>query len=147
MAAPLEELDDLDRRIVERLVEDGRLSFRALGDEIGLSANATAARVRALVRRGVITGFSAQLGPGVDGRGLEALIDLRLRSNAERARFETTLRELPAVAGAVHLTGAFDYQLSLSCRDAQEIDATIARLKDEGAVTETRTRVVLRRAI
>ena len=147
MAAPIDDLDEIDRRIVDRLVADGRLSWSALGAEIGLSANATGDRVRALVRRGVIDGFSARLGDGVRGRTLEASVDVRLRSNAVRAAFERLVLDLPAVVGAVHLTGAFDYQLSLACADTQEIDATIAALKDAGGVTETRTRIVLRRLV
>ena len=141
------DLDDLDRRIVERLQADGRISYRALGAEIGLSANATADRVRSLVRRGVIARFTAVLGPAADSRPLEAFIDLRLRSNADRDRFEEELTRQAAIAQAVHLTGAFDYQLRLRCSNAEEIDATIAALKNAGLVTETRTRVVLRRVI
>lgn len=141
------DLDDLDRRIVERLQADGRVSYRALGAEIGLSANATADRVRSLVRRGVIARFTAVLGPAADSRPLEAFIDLRLRSNADRDRFESELTRQPAIAQAVHLTGAFDYQLHLRCSNAEEIDATIATLKNAGLVTETRTRVVLRRVL
>jgi Lrp/AsnC family leucine-responsive transcriptional regulator len=145
--AGYEDLNELDRRIVDRLVEDGRVSYRQLGDEIGLSANATADRVKALVKRGVITGFTALLGDGTGRRPLEAIIDLRLRSNAERSKFEEHVRSLPAIADAVHLTGTFDYQLKIACRNAEEIDHTIATLKDQGGVTETRTRVVLRRVV
>ncbi len=139
------DLDALDRQILELLTEDGRISYAALGDRIGLSANAAADRVRNMVRRGVITGFTAQVDESAGTRSLEAVIDLRLKDNESRPRFEQLLRESPVVVGAVHLTGPFDYQLRLACGDATEIDAVVGRLKNEGGVRDTQTRVVLRR--
>jgi Lrp/AsnC family transcriptional regulator, leucine-responsive regulatory protein len=144
---PVVPLDDLDRKIVDSLRRDGRIPFRALGDEIGLSANATADRVRGLLRRGVITRFTAIVDDRATGRSLEAVVDLRLAHEGQRAALEETLRELPAVVDAVHLTGPFDYQLRLACNDASEIDATIAHIKRRGFVRDTQTRVILRQVM
>jgi Lrp/AsnC family transcriptional regulator, leucine-responsive regulatory protein len=141
------QLDDLDRKIVEVLRRDGRIPFRVLGDEIGLSANATADRVRGLLRRGVITGFTAIVDDSATARSLEAVVDLRLAHEEQRASFEEALRELPAIVGAVHLTGPFDYQLRLACGEATEIDATIAKLKRRRFVRDTQTRIVLRQVV
>jgi Lrp/AsnC family leucine-responsive transcriptional regulator len=80
-------------------------------------------------------------------RKLEAVIDLRLAHEDQRSAFEETLRELPAVASAVHLTGPFDYQLRLACHEATEIDATVAELKRRKFVRDTQTRVVLRQVL
>jgi Lrp/AsnC family leucine-responsive transcriptional regulator len=143
MEAPA--LDELDQRIVDHLVRDGRISFTALGNAVGLSANAAADRVRALQRRGVIRGFTAVLDERGAGRTIEALVDLRLRENADRQAFERRVEELPAVAAAAHLTGPFDYHLRLSCTDTSEIEDTIATLKTLGGVRDTQTRVILRR--
>jgi Lrp/AsnC family leucine-responsive transcriptional regulator len=141
------QLDELDRQIVDALRHDGRIPFKALGDRIGHSANATADRVRGLLRRGVITHFTAVVDEGAASRKLEAVIDLRLAHEDQRSAFEETLRELPAVASAVHLTGPFDYQLRLACNEANEIDATLAELKRRKFVRDTQTRVVLRQVL
>jgi Lrp/AsnC family leucine-responsive transcriptional regulator len=140
-------LDQTDTQIVELLIDDGRMSFREIGDAVGLSANAAADRVRALLRRGVISGFTATVDPQASGRSLEAVVDLRLRDNGNRERFEQLLRDTPAIAFAAHLTGPFDYQLRLACGETAEIDATIAALKNHGGVKDTQTRVVLRRVV
>lgn len=139
--------DDLDKAIVEHLVRDGRISFKALGDAVALSANAAADRVRALERRGVIQGYTAVIDDRAAGRSLEAVVDLRLRDNADRERFEAQVHELAAVAGAVHLTGPFDYQLRLLCSDPSEIEDVVARLKNAGGVRDTQTRIVMRRIV
>ena len=47
---------------------------------------------------------------------------------------------------AVHVTGRFDYQLRVACRDTAELDRLLRHLKRDGGVSETDTRVVLRSA-
>ncbi len=139
--------DILDRSILAHLRQDGRMSFKALGDAVGLSANAAADRVRALQRRGVIEGFTVVLGDGPASRRIEAVVDLRLRDDSERARFEERVHAIDAIVGAVHLTGPYDYQLRLSCSDPAQIEATVAELKASGGVRDTQTRVVMRRVV
>ena len=56
-------LDPTDSEILRLLREDGRLSWRDLGAQVGLSANAAADRVRRLRQAGVITGFTALVDP------------------------------------------------------------------------------------
>ena len=48
---------------------------------------------------------------------------------------------------AVHVTGRFDYQLRVACRDTAELDRMLRHLKRECGVSETDTRVVLRSAL
>ena len=54
-------LDEVDRRILDELVRDGRTSIRTLAERIHISRANAYARVDRLLRDGVITGFS---GPG-----------------------------------------------------------------------------------
>ena len=48
---------------------------------------------------------------------------------------------------ADHVTGRFDYQLRVACRDTAELDRLLRQLKTQLGVVETETRVVLRSAI
>ena len=140
-------MDQVDRAILGELVRNARISYRDLGAAVGLSANATADRVRRLRRAGVITGFTATLDPAAAGRRLVALIDVRLAAAGTNEAFEAEVAELEAVTDALHVTGRFDYQLRVACRDTAELDRLLRQLKRGGAVTETETRVVLRSAI
>ncbi len=140
-------MDQLDRAILGELVRNARISYRDLGAAVGLSANAAADRVRRLRRDGVITGFTATLDPAAAGRRLVALIDIRLAAAGTNEAFEAEVAELEAVTDALHVTGRFDYQLRVACRDTAELDRLLRQLKRGGAVTETETRVVLRSAI
>ena len=55
-------LDDTAGRILSALQTDARLSFSALGRQVGLSAPAGAERVRRMEDAGIITGYRVELG-------------------------------------------------------------------------------------
>jgi Lrp/AsnC family transcriptional regulator, leucine-responsive regulatory protein len=136
-------LDDTDRVILSELIRNGRASYKHLGVLAGLSPHAVAPRVRRLVEAGIVTGFTATIDYGAVGRGLDALIDVRLLSNAKPEAFEATAAELPAVRELSFLTGRFDYQLRAACVDADDLDQTVRALRSAGAAV-TETRIVLR---
>jgi Lrp/AsnC family transcriptional regulator, leucine-responsive regulatory protein len=136
-------LDDIDRRIIGLLRGNGRASFRELGDAVALSPNAAAERVRQLVRDGVIARFTAEIAPGALGRELRVLMDVTLSEPDDAARLLALVRELDCVTEALHATGEHDYHLRLTVADPEELDRVIGRLKREGGVRRTSTRIVL----
>ena len=140
-------LDDIDREIIGLLRRNARASWRELGDAVGLSANATAERVRRLERAGVISGYTALLDPAASGRRLVALVDVRLSSPGAADRFEALIGRLDEVTDAAHVTGRSDYHLRVACADPAELDALIRLLKTEGGVAETDTRIALRTVV
>jgi Lrp/AsnC family transcriptional regulator, leucine-responsive regulatory protein len=140
-------LDHIDREILGHLMRNARMSFRELGECVSLSANATAERVRRLENRGVIAGYRAILDPAAAGRRLVALIDVRLTGPSARERFERLIDSLDEITDAAHVTGRFDYQLRAVCEDVDRLDALLGRLKTEGGVAATDTRLALRTVV
>jgi len=136
-------LDALDRDILGVLAEDGRISWRELGERVGLGATATADRVRRLVDVGVITRFTTVVDPAALGIGLRAIVDLRIAPTVHPDRFEHHLAQSTEVQSAFHVTGPFDYQLLLSCADVASLDALLRGWKREGWVTESNTRILM----
>ncbi|HEV7775098.1 MAG TPA: Lrp/AsnC family transcriptional regulator [Conexibacter sp.] len=136
-------LDVTDRVILSELIRNGRATFKELGELTGLSPHAVAPRVRRLVDAGIVTGFTALVDYGHVGRGLDALIDLRLLSNAKPEAFEEAAGELPSIREVSFVTGRFDYQLRAACVDADDLDHTVRALRQAGAAV-TETRIVLR---
>jgi Lrp/AsnC family transcriptional regulator, leucine-responsive regulatory protein len=140
-------MDEIDREILGALVKNARLSYRELGERVSLSANATAERVRRLRESGVIAGFRAIVDPAASGRTLVALIDVRLKGPAEAGRFERLIESLEEISDGAHVTGRYDYQLRVVCRDTAELDTLIRTLKTKGGVVETDTRLALRTVV
>ena len=91
-----------------------------------------------------VAGVRARVDPEAAGRGLIAVIDVRIASPTDAKRFERLLRAQETVTDAAHVTGRFDYQVRAACRDAVELDALIQALKTNGGVIETDTRIALR---
>ncbi len=137
-------LDDIDAEIVRLLTDDGRMTFSDLGEKVHLSPNAARDRVRALVSKGVITGFHAHVDRGRIDRRLRALVDVRLRSPDHAEAFERLVQGNPGVEEAVHLTGPSDYVVRIAVADPTELDDFIRALKEQGGVRDTQTRLVLR---
>jgi Lrp/AsnC family leucine-responsive transcriptional regulator len=136
-------IDDVDRVILGELVRNGRASYTHLGELAGLSPHAVAPRVRRLVDAGVITRFAAVVDHRAVGRGLEALIDIRLLSTTNPDEFEAAVAKLPAAIELSFLTGRFDYILRAACRDADDLDQTVRALRRAGAAA-TETRMMMR---
>ena len=90
-------LDDTDHRIINMLVRNGRTSYAALGEAVGLSPHGAADRVRRLEKDGVITGFTATVDLENLGRGLDAFVDVRMLPTADPEAFERLALSLPAV--------------------------------------------------
>src|SRR5258708_38015763 len=73
-------LDDIDLKILDLLLQDGRISHTAIGKETDLSGPSVYARVQRLEREGIIKGYPALLAPEKVGRGLAAFVRVRTQT-------------------------------------------------------------------
>ena len=96
-------MERLDRRLVDLLAADGRMSLTDLGKATGLSTSAIHQRVRRLEERGIITGYHAAVDAESIGLPLTALISVRpaSRSGASSGALGSMgLIEMNAVSGS-----------------------------------------------
>jgi len=141
-------LDDHDRRLLDLLRQNGRLTNQELADLIGLSPSQCSRRRIALEQTGMILGYHAQLSPQADGAPVMGVIEVRLSSHAPDvvARFHAFLAQEVAIRDALKLTGDYDYLLKVTVGDLAALSALIrdlAGLRD--CVGHLRTAVVLER--
>jgi len=136
-------IDAIDRDILGVLRREGRISWRDLADRIGLGASATAERVRRLEEQGVIRGYGAQLDLGSLGIGLVAIIELKLEPSTDPDAFERLLSSTAEVQSAMHVTGVYDYLLTVACADIETLDRLLRGWKRTDGVLESSTRIVL----
>ncbi len=137
-------MDAIDDVILSILATNGRASFAAIGEQVGLSPHGAADRVRRLERDGVITGYSARIDPAGVGRSLDAFIDVRLLPTTDSEEFEKRVAHLDSVREVAFLTGRFDFQLRVACRDADDLNDTVRAIRREAGAAGTETRIVLR---
>lgn len=144
-------LDRYDRRILEVLQEEGRISNQDLADRIGLSPSPCLRRMRALEEAGIVTGYRAMLDPAKLGLDLVALVSISMdRHTPERfARFDAAVRALPEVLECLLITGRdADYQLKVIVRDmAAYQDLLLNRITRIEGVAGVHSSFVLRRVV
>ncbi|HUW04485.1 MAG TPA: Lrp/AsnC family transcriptional regulator [Acidimicrobiales bacterium] len=136
-------MDDIDRRILELLVEDGRASVTDIADAVHLSLSAASQRLRRLKQSGAIDRFTIRVGAAAVGRPVESLVELQLAPGSSWDGIDDALRDNPSIVDAIHLTGGFDYQLRIRATSIEELDALLRWLKESLGVRETSTRIVL----
>jgi len=109
--ADMAELDRLDRRILDILQREGRISMTELGERIGLSTSPCAERVRRMERHGVITGYHARVDPKALGRSLLVFVEITLSAKSGEVFDEVrqALSLMPAVMECHLVSGSFDY--------------------------------------
>lgn len=147
MADDSTEIDRLDRRIIDELRTDGRISWRELADRVHLAPSSVADRVRRLEQRGIIRGYSARVDPAAFGRSVRAVIDVSLPAGVDPSGFEALLAGRDEVALAVYVTGPADYTIIADCAGAEGLDTFIRWLKADAGVARTESRFVLRPVI
>src|SRR5690606_24054230 len=142
-AAPATDLDDVDRRIVACLTEDGRMSVNELAARVGVSRATAYARLDRLRSEGVITGFTAVVDPARVGYGLAALILVNVEQNEWRAARDELLH-LPGVKHLAFTSGGFDMVARVRAASVEERrDGIRVRLHGATHVRSTRTVFVL----
>jgi len=142
-------LDDVDRRILDVLATDARATNAAIAARVGIAASTCHARVRALVDRGVIRGFRADVDPAALGRGLEALIAIRLQAGARKGleAFRDYLLTLPDVEGVFFVTGDRDFLLHVAVADSDALRDLVSKtLSVRPEVAGTSTTVIFEHA-
>ncbi len=144
MAIESSAIDRLDRRIIDILHEEGRISWKELADRVHLAPSSVADRVRRLEGAGVIRGYQARIEPRALGRDVRAVVDVALPPGTDPADFEARLAQRDEVALAMYVTGPADYTIIVDCAGADGLDAFIRWLKAEGGVARTESKFVLR---
>ena len=117
-------IDDIDRRILTEVQRDAMIGLDALGARVGLSRNACWRRVKALEASGVIRARVALLDPAKLGLGLTVFLQIRAaRHDAEwLEQFARATRALPEVQGVYRMSGDLDYLIRAQVADMADYD-------------------------
>lgn len=139
--------DDLDRKIVALLLQNGRASYAQVGAKVGLSTPAVKRRVDRLVADGVIKGFTALVDPEALGGGTEAFVELHCKSNTDPDEIRSMVSGYPEVVGAYTITGDADALLHVQTGGTRELESVIERIRAHRNAERTNSRIVLSRLV
>ena len=136
------ELEATDRRIVELLAVDGRMSFTDLGKATGLSTSAVHQRVKRLEQRGMITGYGASVDHDAIGLPLTAFISITPIDPAAPDDYPDRVRGITEIESCWSVAGEESYILKVRVSTPVDLEDLLARIRSAANVS-TRTTVVL----
>lgn len=112
-------IDNVDKRLLNVLQDDGRIAVVDLANRIGLSPTATTERLRRLTRDGYILGYSVRLNPDKLDRGLLVFIEVKLDRTTPDVfdRFAKAVARAPEVLECHMVAGGFDYLVKTRVAD------------------------------
>jgi len=142
----LASLDDTDRRLLNALQADGRMTNQDLAQTIHLSPAACFDRVKRLRERGVITGYTALLDPNEVGLPLLIFVEVSLDRTTVQATadFAKAVRATPQILECHMVAGGFDYLIKARVKDMAAYRTLLGEtLMEMPGVRETRTYAVL----
>jgi Lrp/AsnC family leucine-responsive transcriptional regulator len=139
-------LDAIDRKILEVLQADGRISNVDLAGRVHLSAPQCLRRMRALEDRGAIRGYRALAAPEHLGLGVVAYVHLNIDADAfgHVREIEATIRSFPQILECYTVSGDYDYLLKVVARDLKSLSQFLTdRLMQTAGVADVRSMICL----
>jgi Lrp/AsnC family leucine-responsive transcriptional regulator len=131
-------LDELDRRIVEILVVDARISLKELAQRVNLSSPSVSERMLRLEERGVIRSFTVDIDPQAMGYTLQAIVRIRPLPGKLSA-VQKLIEEIPEFSECDKVTGDDCFIGRLHLRSIAQLDQILDRITDKA---ETNTAIV-----
>lgn len=115
-------LDRLDRRILDVLQNNGRISYVELAEQVGLSSTPCMERVKRLEREGYIEGYYARLNPALLAHELLVFVEISLEHQSPKAfqAFTEAVRHVPYILECHLVSGDSDYLVKARIKDMSE---------------------------
>lgn len=135
-------MDDIDRRLLQELTRDGRLSVSALAERLSISRASAYSRIERLRDADILTGFTAVVDPVRSGLTTSAYVALTVRQNSWRA-LAGRLRTIPAVKHMALVSGDVDVMLLVRTVDNDALrQVVLEQLQALPDVLSTRTLLI-----
>lgn len=118
----MDDLDRVDRAILQALQQDGRIPISRLAEQVNLSETPCARRLKRLETEGYIERYRAVLSKRALGLGVTVFAQVRFSSH-DRAlsdRFEQAVQTLPRIVACHNISGSADYLLQIVAADLEE---------------------------
>jgi Lrp/AsnC family leucine-responsive transcriptional regulator len=136
-------LDDTDRKILDLLQRDARMTNAAIAAEVGLTAPSVFERVRKLEQHGVITGYTAQVDAAALGRPLTAFIRLTAAFDEKHDPGVRVIACDPDVLEVYSVAGEDCFLIKTRVSDPHELQKLINRVRQHITVLRSTTMIVL----
>lgn len=134
--------DELDRRLLALLREDGRAATAALAERLKVSRGTVQNRIDRLQRSGLLVGFTIRLRHELDNSGVRAITLIELRGGASDAVI-AALRQIPEVVQVHTTNGRWDLVVEIRSETLSEFDRVLRELRALKGVANSESNLLL----
>jgi DNA-binding Lrp family transcriptional regulator len=113
-------IDEIDKKILNTLNKNARISFRQAAEEVGISPTTLYSKVKKLEKSGVLKGYIPLIDKERVGYGLTAIIALRVKQEKD-VDIQKAISEFPQVGAVYEITGEWDLILVCYFKGRQDL--------------------------
>lgn len=142
------ELDTFDKRLLQLLQQNNRMTANELGEMVGLSSSAVQRRLTRLREEKIIEADVAIISPAAAGLGITCVVDIILEEGHAKAleKFKATMQQCSEVMQCYYVTGTYDFVIIVNAKDMQGYEAFTQKwLADNPLLKHFYTHVVMDR--
>ena len=136
-------LEETDKKILNIIVENSRLSLRQIAQKAGVSVATVMHHIKNLEKEGVIRKYTAKLDYEKMGYDVEVMIEIRV-SKGRLLDVEKKIAMDPNVFAVYDVTGAFDALVLARFPTRRKMDNFLKKIQTYEFVERTETRLILR---
>jgi DNA-binding Lrp family transcriptional regulator len=134
-------MDDVDKKIIKILKDDGRAGFGEIGSQVNLSEGAIRKRIKTLSDEGVIRKFTVKVGVT---EGAEAITLLATNPAFPTQEVSARIQAIPNVETIYEVTGEYDIIAVIGGMNVAEVNECIEKIRRVEGIMKTNTMIVLR---
>ena len=136
-------IDNIDRKILNFLQENGRIAASHIADKLDISIPTVTERIKKLQESGIIRGIHAVLDPKKLDLDVSALITVISESSSHYKKFIKTAKKTPEVMQCFSTTGNGSHSLLVVTRNSQTLEELLRSIQSWPGVTRTETQIIL----
>jgi len=138
-----QKLDDINRKILTLLQQDGRMKRQDVAKEVGLSTPAVSERMNKLLDNGIIERYTAVVNPEAVNKEVTAYITLGIDSAKNKSELEKRVEETSDILECHAITGVASHLLKVRVSSITTLNDLINEIKQWKIVTSVESNVVL----
>jgi DNA-binding Lrp family transcriptional regulator len=135
-------IDEVDRRILQQLRTDCRMSYREIAKKARISVGTALNRIRRMEKAGVILGYSARIDSEKVGYELTGIAEITV-SKGKLIEMEEMISKLPNTCAVYDVTGLTDAIVIAKFHNREELSKFTKTLLSLPFINRTNTQVVL----
>jgi len=135
-------MDELDKKILQHYLLDGRLSYRELGHRLGVSTTTIQSRTQKLEKAGIIKGYSAVFDHEKIGFQLTAITEVSV-AKGKLIELEREVAKMPQVLAVYDVTGLTDAIVIAKFKSREDLSKFTKALLAMPFVERTNSHIVL----